>query len=276
MKRSPLTIAQRMFSPTVGNQLGTITHVSTTHPLVALTFDDGPHPESTPRLLQILEHHKARATFFMVGEAAQRQPHLVRLVAQSGHAIGNHSWDHPSFPLLSRRERRRQLQACQDVLSPWGQRLFRPPFGHQTLASRLDAWWMGLEVVTWSIAPEDWLGRDAQWMVESVINQIQPGSVILFHDSLCTLEEGSNPDREPTLDAVNQLLERLHQRFGFVTLPELFEFGEPQREMWWQQGELEKLGRLREAGGELWRYAPNRMGGLETATEPRIPSRGKS
>ena len=273
MNRGLLALARQLLSPAA--RKGTITQVSTSYAVAALTFDDGPHPEFTARLLRVLERHQARATFFMVGEAASRQPDLVRRVAQAGHAIGNHSWDHPSFPLLSRRERRKQLRDCQAALAPWGQRLFRPPFGHQTGASRFDAWCMGFEVVTWSIASEDWLARDAQWMVERVASEIKAGSVILFHDSLYALEETSNPDREPTLDAVNRLLELLSQRFRFVTLPELFECGQAQREMWWQQGDLERLARLREAGGEVWRHAPARMAGLGPTTDEKTLSRGK-
>lgn len=276
MNRSPLAVARQLLEPAERTLLGTVTHVSTSYAVAALTFDDGPHPEFTDRLLRILERHQARATFFMVGEAAQQQPHLVRRVAQAGHAIGNHSWDHPSFPLLSRRERRRQLRACQTAVAPWGRRLFRPPFGHQTTASRFDAWLMGLEVVTWSIASEDWLGRDAQWMVERVSSQIEPGSVILFHDSLYALGERSNPDREPTLDAVNRLLERLNERFRFVTLPELFDCGQAQRKIWYQLGTPEMLAQLREAGGEVWRHAPACTAALGPATEQRTSSRGKS
>src|SRR5690242_18370490 len=87
---------------------GTITHVSTSKPAVALTFDDGPDPVFTPRLLDILQQHHAKATFFMVGQAAERHPDIVKKVAAAGHAIGNLSWDHPSFPLLTGRERRDQ------------------------------------------------------------------------------------------------------------------------------------------------------------------------
>ena len=76
--------------------LGTLTSVVTKEPLVALTFDDGPHPEFTPRVLEILRHHQAHATFFMVGAGAEKYQGIVRQVAREGHAIGGHSWDQPS------------------------------------------------------------------------------------------------------------------------------------------------------------------------------------
>lgn len=127
--------------------LGSLTSVVTKDPLVALTFDDGPHPEYTPRVMEILARHQARATFFMVGKAAQQYPDLVRKIGEAGHAMGGHSWDHISFRQLTGRERRRQMRACQQILAPHGQLLFRPPYGDQSVASRLDAFWLGYEVV---------------------------------------------------------------------------------------------------------------------------------
>ena len=128
--------------------VGTITRVSTSKPVAALTFDDGPDPVFTPRLLAVLHKHQAKATFFMVGKAAERHPDIVKEVAVAGHAIGNHSWDHPSFPLISRRERWAQVRACEKAIAPYGQRLFRPPYGDQNLLSRLEASWLGYQVIT--------------------------------------------------------------------------------------------------------------------------------
>src|SRR6266849_2574451 len=111
-------ILRGAFAAVARNLIGTIAHVATRDAVAALTFDDGPHPEYTPRLLQILERHQARATFFMLGEKAHRYPELVQRVAQAGHAIGNHSWDHPVFPEISRRERRDQIRACAKAIDP--------------------------------------------------------------------------------------------------------------------------------------------------------------
>lgn len=139
--------------------LGTITHVSTPERIAALTFDDGPHPEFTPRLLALLEKYQARGTFFMVGEMASHYPKLVRRIADAGHAIGNHSWDHPSFPAISSRERVRQIRACEEVIGSDGQKLFRPPFGNQTFRTRFDALRLGYRVVAWNVVGSDWKDR---------------------------------------------------------------------------------------------------------------------
>ncbi len=144
---------------------GTITHFAATD-AVALTFDDGPHPEHTPRLLDILERHQVRATFFPVGEFAQKYPELIRRAAEAGHAIGNHSWSHAAFPFITSREQREQIRAAAQAVAPYGQRIFRPPYGYQNVRSRLNAMWLGYQVVTWSVHAEDWFDRDADWMVE--------------------------------------------------------------------------------------------------------------
>ena len=97
--------------------IGTITHVPTDEHVVALTFDDGPHPEFTPRLLDILERHDARGTFFCIGKYVAENQEIVRRAADAGHALGNHSWDHPSFPLISRTMRSRNAERPQRTLN---------------------------------------------------------------------------------------------------------------------------------------------------------------
>lgn len=225
--------------------MGTITHVSTTDAVVALTFDDGPYPGYTPRLLDVLQRHQARATFFMIGEAAERYPELVQQVAHSGHAIGNHSWDHSSFPLISGRERRAQILACQKAIAPYGRRLFRPPYGHQSVTSRLDALLLGYQVIGWSLHAFDWLDRDANSMASRMVERIRPGSVVLLHNVLYHTAGEHYADREPMIEAVDMLLERVSDRFRFVTVPELLRHGRPQRESWYLKGDVEWLNSLK-------------------------------
>ncbi len=220
---------------------GTITHATTREPVMALTFDDGPDPTWTPRLLEVLESRGARATFFMVGKAAARHRDLVERVARGGHAIGNHSWDHPSFPLLSGRGRRAQLRWCQEALSPWGERLFRPPWGHQSLASHLGALLLGYRVVTWSAAAEDWLDHDPETLLEDLRPRLEPGAIVVFHDALYITNDRRYRDRGPTVRAVEMLLDELGERFHFVTVPELLDIGRPQRWHWYRRSDLDWL-----------------------------------
>lgn len=215
--------------------MGTITHFVTSDPLVALTFDDGPDSELTPRILHILSKYKAHATFFMIGKHAQRCQELVKRVWQAGHAIGNHSWDHPSFSSITGHERRAQIRACERVLAPYGQHLFRSPYGDQNLASCLDAFWLGYKVVTWNVVAEDWINHRTDWMVQRLVSGIHPGSVVLFHDTLFPADVKKRRfSREPMLDALNMLLEQLSGRFHFVTIPELFKHGRPKKRVWCQ------------------------------------------
>ena len=207
---------------------GTIACVVTRNPVAALTFDDGPHPEYTPHLLDILERYQARATFFMIGDVAQKHPQLVRRVFQEGHVIGNHSWDHPFFPSLSGRVRREQIRACEHVLAPYGQRLFRPPYGAQSLVSHLDALWLRYKVVTWNLEAKDWHGHNADWMADRLTREIRPGSIVLLHDAIYRSQQPvPQYNREPMLAAVTLVLERLGDRFRFVTVPELLRHGRP-------------------------------------------------
>jgi len=190
----------------------------------------------------------------MVGEVAQRHPEIVQQVAQAGHALGNHSWDHPSFPLITRRERYAQIRACARAIAPYGQRLFRPPYGHQSRASRLDAWILGYQVITWSFHAEDWLRHDAGWIARRLLSQVRPGSIILLHDALYhTVEEGC-ADRTPMIEAVGAFLEELGGRLRFVTVPELLRLGRPRRRPWYWQPDPAWLNQLQGEMGEARRY----------------------
>jgi peptidoglycan/xylan/chitin deacetylase (PgdA/CDA1 family) len=217
--------------------IGTIVCVETQDKVAALTFDDGPHPEHTPRLLDLLEKHRARATFFMLGEAASMYPDLVRQVSEAGHAIGNHSWAHPSLPSLSGRERRRQVLACERAISPYGARLFRPPFGHQSLASRLDMVWLNYRVIMWSVMIGDWCEQDSDRMVSLLESKVKPGSIVLLHDAINSggASTASLPlqfDRRHMLTALDKYLSRHGDGYSFVTVPELLHHGASVKRYW--------------------------------------------
>jgi peptidoglycan/xylan/chitin deacetylase (PgdA/CDA1 family) len=238
---------RKLLGATARKTLGSLTHVITQKAVVALTFDDGPDPDITPRLLRILDRHEARCTFFMVGEAAQEHPSLVRRVAEGRHAIGSHSWDHSSFPSLTSWQRRRQLRACERALAPYGQPLFRPPYGELNVAARCDALWLGYEVVGWNVNSGDWYERNANLLEERLAQNLCPGNVILLHDTLFDRGKprlGPKPDREPwvnreaMLEAVEVLLKEASAQFRFVTIPELLRSGTPYREFWFNHRSL--------------------------------------
>ncbi|MBE3596434.1 MAG: polysaccharide deacetylase family protein [Hydrogenibacillus sp.] len=153
--------------------------------VVHLTFDDGPHPEYTPKLLALLKRYGARATFFVVGEAARAHPDLIRQIAAHGHEIGLHNvrhvpnWIHP--PWRTGRELRR---LADDIEQLAGRRptLYRPPWG---ILGLLDLIFVrGFRVVLWSIMPRDWERRsDPRTMKWRILHRLAPGEIILLHDS---------------------------------------------------------------------------------------------
>ena len=247
------TFVRRPIAAMARRVFGTINSVSTSHPVVALTFDDGPHPQFTPMLLDVLKRHLARATFFMLGMHAQKYPEIVESVAHGGHAIGNHSWDHPPFTLISRGERRRQIRSCERALGPHGLRIFRPPFGYQNLSTRIDAFLIGYQVIAWDVTADDWLDHDARLIADRVAQQTKSGSIILFHDALSCFLDERYESREQTLEAVNLLLDKLGEQFQFVTIPELLLHGKPNRVNWHVQAQSDFLNRLRGPGGTMWR-----------------------
>lgn len=233
-----------LLSTSVRKVLGSLTHVVTSEPVTALTFDDGPDSEMTPQVLALLEKYQARGTFFLVGQAAAVQPDLVKRIAAGGHAIGIHSWDHRAFPGLSSRERRRQIRACEQILGSYATSLFRPPYGEQTVASRLEAFLMGYEVVGWNVNSGDWYESDPVALSEYLLGMVQPGAIVLLHDRLFDqgkpahgIDQGhtSWPDRQAMLRALDIVLERLTGRYRFVTVPQLLSYGRPRRSFWFKK-----------------------------------------
>ena len=233
--KRPLRVVKRKLIDVLGRTqtLGTITGVETERHIVALTFDDGPHPRFTPLVLDTLRKHGARATFFMVGEAAERYPAIVRRAVSEGHAIGNHTWDHPSFRLITSSERKTQIGRCADAIGSYNEgRLLRPPFGDQTAGSRLDAFRMGYKVITWSLEVEDWKCRDVDLMTDRLIDEIHPGCIILLHDRLYTWGDASHIDRSFMVEALDRVLEEIRPRYSLVTVPELLDAATPIVKPW--------------------------------------------
>ena len=228
-------VPKRWVKQAVTPWLGSLRAVATTERVAALTFDDGPHPEYTPRLLELLARHDAKATFFLVGAAAEAHPEVVRQIVEGGHALANHTFDHRSVPLLSRQERVEQLRRCAAVLAPFGgdNGLFRPPYGHQDRAARLDALRLGYEVVAWSEHAFDWLEHDSAFFVERLEDKLRPGSIFLLHDTLYRMENPALADRGAILTALDTFLAG-QQAYRFLTVPELLKRGKPQRFLWFR------------------------------------------
>ncbi|NJL02887.1 MAG: polysaccharide deacetylase family protein [Spirulinaceae cyanobacterium RM2_2_10] len=158
---------------------------------IALSFDDGPHPEYTPALLNVLARYPVRATFFWLGVCVERYPEVARAVSAAGHALGLHGYDHRSFWHLSEAELLTSLQRTQAAIAQAGIpnaaaiRDVRPPNGlfvPHTLTQLRQA---GYRPVMWSVVPEDWLCPGVTVVQQRVLRQVQPGALIVLHDGHC-------------------------------------------------------------------------------------------
>lgn len=234
---SSLRRLYRLIGKKINEKIGPITNVQTKKPLVALTFDDGPHPATTPILLKLFKQFNAHGTFFMVGQEALKYKSLVREIANDGHEIGNHTMDHFSMRSVDRRERWKQLQNCKKALSPYGERSFRPPYGEQTAWTNIDAVLHGYRVIGWDLDVGDWCNSEFSSMAEELRKKITNGSIILFHDSIYdkghpkhkSLDQSANLSRDVMVDLVKLLLEEYSGRFQFVTITEMLKHGKAKR-----------------------------------------------
>jgi peptidoglycan/xylan/chitin deacetylase (PgdA/CDA1 family) len=191
---------------------------------LALTFDDGPNPACTPRLLDILAQHDVRATFFLIGSFAQQKPDLVRQTLAAGHLIGNHSWSHPNLAVTAARRVDEELSRTRDVLEQiTGARIryFRPPYGARRPQVLRAARQLGMEPVTWNAMTNDWSEPSADTIARTLIEKIDRlqshgrAANIVLHDGG---HRGLGADRNPSVNAAAQLLARHKATHRFVTL----------------------------------------------------------
>ena len=186
---------------------------------IAITFDDGPHPYYTPKVLDILKREGILATFFVVGENVRSYPELVDRAISEGHEIGNHTNHHTFLSGLSNDEVRQAIDGCDDEIyhhDEYSTRLLRPPGGNydsnvlRVCASR------GYSVVLWSIDTRDWAGTSASDMEKNVLENIKDGDIILMHDYI--------GKRSHTLEALERIIPKLKVRgYRFVTVSELID-----------------------------------------------------
>ena len=153
---------------------------------VALTFDDGPDPEQTPRILDILAAHGVSATFFLIGERAVREGAVVRRIAAAGHDLGNHTWSHRSLWLSGPRETARQVRQGHDAIAQAAgapPRYFRPPWGMTNLALFALLPGLGTPCVFWTVQTEGRYPARPALQVERARRRVAPGTIFDLHDA---------------------------------------------------------------------------------------------
>lgn len=153
----------------------------------AITFDDGPDPQVTPRLLELLDRLQVKSTFFLLVNQCDQHPELARAIADGGHEIALHGRAHRRITSFSHDAARTYLEGARDDLAEvTGQevRFYRPPYGSQSVRSYRAARAAGLDVVVWNADVDDWVDRDAADVAALARERVRPGGVLLFHERL--------------------------------------------------------------------------------------------
>ncbi len=201
---------------------------------IALTFDDGPSPEYTPQILDILKSHGLKASFFVTGRMAERYPDIIKRMAEEGHDIGNHTYDHFNLVLLNTERVRSQIERCEEAIrSITGDKpvLFRPPRCLHTKRIREILKEKGYQIVLWSVSAADWGPINAKVIIFRVCHFVRPGRIILMHDAGSLFgREGGN--RSDTVKALPVILKRLiNKGYKIVPASELIRIAETSDEI---------------------------------------------
>jgi len=203
---------------------GTIYRFPTNELVVALTFDDGPSLEWTPKILDELKSAGVKATFFMLGEHVKRYPGIALRVAMEGHEIGNHTNDHHVLIYYKDYELVNEIKDAEKVIKDvTGKttRYFRPPKAWLTGNEKKIIAQMGYKTILWTLNSKDWVTFHDKQIVSYIMRHVQPGDIILFHDSGGTFSvEGGK--RKETVKAIPRLVKKLKEKgYRFVTISEL-------------------------------------------------------
>ncbi|MFM8365574.1 MAG: polysaccharide deacetylase family protein [Verrucomicrobiota bacterium] len=191
-------------------------------PILALTFDDGPHPKNTPRLLDLLKERGVKATFYVIGQNVVQYPEIARRIVEEGHEIGNHSYTHPALPKLSAARVTEEISKTNEAIQQAAGVLpttMRPPYGatNAALTKRLNEEFQ-LPLILWSVDPLDWKIRKASHVSSHILQNATPGAIILAHDI-----------HPSTVDAMPSTIDGLLAKgYKFVTVSELIALDRPE------------------------------------------------
>lgn len=170
-----------------GVYVKTVSRLPGNERILALTFDDGPHPVMTPLILDVLKKYEVKASFFCIGENIEKNKSIAYRIVNEGHLIADHTNHHAStFPFYSSEHMKMEMDACQNkivsISSMDVPRFFRPPFGVTTPSLRKALKNSGYTVIGWNIRSLDTIIKNPAKIVRRVTKKIRPGSILLFHD----------------------------------------------------------------------------------------------
>ena len=210
----PELFAQHQDELSRGLRLSKILEGDTTKKEIALTFDDGPHTAYTPRLLAILKQYDVKATFFVVGEQAEKYPELVQAEEAAGDSIGNHTYDHVSLVKIPEDYVSTEIKACGEVIHSITDKtphLFRPPGGvyDPRIAETSEA--LGYTTVLWTDDPGDYASPGTDVILSRTLGKASSGGIILLHDGI-----------QQTIDVLPRIIQTLKSRgYKFVTVDQM-------------------------------------------------------
>ena len=196
--------------------------IKTEEKVVALTFDDGPHPIFTIELLKLLAEFNVKATFFVSGKNIEQHKDLVKQIVDNGHELGNHAYSHRNLIFKTTSFIRNEIVKTDDLIKSCGAdvpNIVRPPFGRFLLSALYVFCKLKKKVILWNIPTKDYKAKHPKLIVRKVYRKLKPGGIIVMHDAG---KDNSKVDRSISLQAVRSLLSELPQKgFRFVTISEL-------------------------------------------------------
>ncbi|WP_021168378.1 Peptidoglycan-N-acetylmuramic acid deacetylase PdaC [Sporomusa ovata DSM 2662] len=202
------------------DKIQVIKSVPTTHKVVALTIDDGPHYKTTPELLAVLREKQVKATFFLLGANVEAHPEIVMQTVADGHEIASHAYSHKRLNKLTKTEVIEEFERFETITQPLAPKpsFFRPPDGAYNDDIVALARERGYTTVLWSIDAGDWRRPPVQQVVQAVVDNVKPGGIILMHDGQYPL---------PTAQAAAIIIDKLQsQGYQLVTMSELMQYYE--------------------------------------------------
>lgn len=203
--------SQSVFEIQIGSRM-----LDTRKPMVALTYDDGPHRGITDEILRVLDEYNSVATFFVVGEKIEKHADILKEAIRLNCELGHHTYSHQDMSKLSEEELKHQLQKTQDVINQtvdenYQLKLARPTFGNTSAALKN---YMEYPLILWSIDTRDWSHQNADKSIAEVLMHVQDGDIILMHD-----------DYKATLEATKMIVPELIERgYQLVSVSELFTY----------------------------------------------------